>query len=339
MSHELETFSDGTASFVSARESAWHELGVVLDHTFTADEALDCARLRGWNVRKIPMQGVETVADGVNLIDADDRYMTVRTHPETARTQYLGVVGNYYTPVQNEEMTEFLNALVDESGAHYETAGSLYDGRRAFVTMKLPQHMLVGGVDPVDIYICASNSHDGSTALLSMVTPVRVVCHNTFTCALSSTSNVWQIRHTESAKSAVSEARAALGLTFRYTEAFEKMAERMIQTSMSPTQFRVAAKKVIRPSEAGLTDRQLRATDRHLERLTELFVDAETQENIRFTRWAGLQAMTEWHEHESVVHLKGRTHAVARAERAISGGLTDFQSNALRAFAVHTVRS
>ena len=46
-----------------------------------------------------------------------------------------------YVPFQNEACCDLLNALVDESGAHFETAGSMRGGRRVFVTMKLPKTM------------------------------------------------------------------------------------------------------------------------------------------------------------------------------------------------------
>jgi hypothetical protein len=46
----------------------------------------------------------------------------------------LGVVGRGYTPIQNEEHAD----LLDESGAHFETAGSIKGGRHVLLTMKLP---------------------------------------------------------------------------------------------------------------------------------------------------------------------------------------------------------
>ena len=47
MSHEIETFADGTAAFVTAREDAWHRLGVVTRDCLTAEQVMTTARL-GW---------------------------------------------------------------------------------------------------------------------------------------------------------------------------------------------------------------------------------------------------------------------------------------------------
>ena len=138
MSHEIETFADGTAAFVCAREDAWHRLGVVTRDCLTAEQVMTTARLGGWNVRTVPLSATDLTDDGVTTLAVSDHYATVRTHPVTGRPDVLGVVGSGYTVVQNEEHCELLNLLVDEAGAHFETAGSLRGGRETFVTMKLP---------------------------------------------------------------------------------------------------------------------------------------------------------------------------------------------------------
>jgi hypothetical protein len=128
MSHELEHLADGTTAFATARVPAWHQLGTLTTDAMTAAEVITMARLGGWNVRKIPVVGRHLVGDAVtgaryDTIDAPDKSMTVRTNPVTGGTDYLGVVGRDYTPVQNEACAELLDLLVDASGGHFETAG------------------------------------------------------------------------------------------------------------------------------------------------------------------------------------------------------------------------
>ncbi|MDQ1013199.1 hypothetical protein QFZ82_007684 [Streptomyces sp. V4I23] len=38
MAHEIEQFTDGTAAFASARESAWHGLGTITEGAMTAED-------------------------------------------------------------------------------------------------------------------------------------------------------------------------------------------------------------------------------------------------------------------------------------------------------------
>src|SRR6185312_12271562 len=128
----------------------------------------------------------------------------------------LGVVGEQYVPIQNEEHAALLDALVDESGAHFETAGSLRGGRQVFLSMKLPTTMQIGGVDPVDLYLIACNSHDGTSAFRLLVSPVRVVCANTLALAASRARSTFSIRHTAGAAGQIEQARQALGLSFTF---------------------------------------------------------------------------------------------------------------------------
>ena len=130
------------------------------------------AHLAGWNVRKIALQvPLEPVItdDGGEVTPAPlpvaEHFATVRTNPITGNIDVLGVVGSKYEPVQNEESCALLNALTDESGAVFETAGALRGGRETFVTMKMPESMSFDGIDGskdrTDFFLAALNSHDG----------------------------------------------------------------------------------------------------------------------------------------------------------------------------------
>ena len=92
---------------------------------------------------------------------------------------------------------------------------------------------LIGGVDAVDTYLTACNSHDGSMAFRLMVTPVRVVCANTLAAAIRRAKASFSIHHTTGARSQIQAAREALGLTFRFNAEFQTEAERMLDTAMT----------------------------------------------------------------------------------------------------------
>ena len=91
--------------------------------------------------------------------------------------------------------------------------------------------LTVGATDRVDLNIAPLNSHDGTSAFRILVAPVRAVCANTQSAALSNHESSFFIRHTRNANSAVQTAREALGLTFTYVHAFHIEAERLIQQS------------------------------------------------------------------------------------------------------------
>ena len=160
MSHEIETFDDGTAAFVTARQDAWHRLGVVTRDCLTAEQVMTTARLGGWNVRTVAADR-DRPHRGRGHHPGGARPLRHRPHPSRDRAaRRLGVVGSGYTVVQNEEHCELLNLLVDEAGAHFETAGSLRGGRETFVTMKLPHspspsHRPRNGSDDIELYLAA----------------------------------------------------------------------------------------------------------------------------------------------------------------------------------------
>lgn len=327
MAHELEVLGSTkqSASFVSARTHAWHTLGTVLPQEFDAADAMKYAKLGGWNVRTVPLQTAPQIdADGVTPgIEVPDAFATVRTNPVTGKAEPLGVVGSGYRPVQNEAHAEVLDAVVDEGGAHFETAGSLRGGRQVFVTMKLPQTMLIGGVDPVELYLIALNSHDGSSAFRLLVSPVRVVCANTQAAALRGAKGHFSIRHTSGASGRIAQAREALGLTFAYAEAFQAEADRLIEQQLSDDHFsRIVGQ--LWPSEVGTranarTVGRTSSADDRLRDLRKLRRTSPTlSDDFRLTRWGGYQAITEYVDFVAPMRSR-RAGQEARAERATIG--------------------
>jgi phage/plasmid-like protein (TIGR03299 family) len=301
MAHEIETFEDGTAAFVTARTDAWHRLGTVTRDCVTAEEVMTTAYLGNWNVRTLPLTASELTEEGVTTLDVADHYATVRTHPKTGRPDVLGVVGRDYTVVQNEQHCELLNLLVDEGGACFETAGSLRGGRETFVTMKLPRTVQLTNVDArddIDLYLAAMSSHDGSAAWRVIVTPVRIVCANTQRMALSRAKASYAIKHTASAKGKIAQARHALGIVWNYCDSFEQAAQALIGAPLAPDEFEQIVEKIwpVNPTAGKRADTN---HTRRNQTLRHLFREADTTTAITGTRWGGLQAITEYLDHYS----------------------------------------
>ncbi len=328
MAHELETVANGATAFASARLSAWHQLGTITENCMTADEIMTKAFLGGWKVRKIDLQGVEVTDDGVRVITCPDKWMTVRTNIVTNETEYLGVVGEDYQVVQNEQVADMLDKLVDESGAHFETAGSLRGGRSVFVTMKLPESMRVAGVDDLELYLAATTSHDGTSALRVDATPVRIVCANTQRAAFDRTKGFYVFRHTSNVHSQIAQAREAMGLMWKYLDAFQAEADRMINETLTMGAFeKIVAELWPLADDASeptkKNSRKRSATLRYLIR------DADTQAAIKGTRWAGYQAITEY-----IDHYAPAKDAALRATRAVTGPVAELKTRAFELLSV-----
>jgi phage/plasmid-like protein (TIGR03299 family) len=239
MAHEIET-QNGKASFASFREPAWHGLGTVFTEEKTTSEMLAAANLNGWNVR---LEDLETPSH----LTSDKAYQYVlRTNPtDNSQTDILGVVGERYHVMQNEDLFSFGDNILD-GGGRWETAGSLKGGRVVFGALALERETVLdpnGVADKIKTYLLINTSHDGSIAIQASITPVRVVCANTLNIALNTTKRKggvkqsFKIRHTQTASGKVAVARETLGMAHKYMDSFDLMAKAMIETEVSAQQF------------------------------------------------------------------------------------------------------
>ena len=285
----------------------------------TAAEVLETAHLAGWNVRKSELF-TEVNGKRVPLTEGK-KFVVVRDNPFTkGQIDAFSPVGGHYEPVQNEDLTDLLDTIVGESGGHFETAASLRGGREVFITMKMPEHLEFGGKkDAVDLYLIAYNTHDASGSFRFMVSPVRVVCANTLAAATKSAKATFKGRHTKGgAKAVIAEARETLGLTFKYVESFEAEVAKMIDQEYTDQQFtRLAAS--LYPTAKDAKEVQAENQRVHRANLTKLFRESPTMADIRGTKWAAYNAVTEYVDH--LVPQRNKAGEVLREARATNAVL------------------
>jgi phage/plasmid-like protein (TIGR03299 family) len=176
-----------TDSMFSVRELPWHGLGAVLEQPpGSIDEALDESGL-GWAVATASVLFERRPARTDDFgRERPAQLERAAGHKATLRSdtgELLGIVGADYEPLDNRDAFRFLDELIG-SQLHFETAGSLWGGRRVWVLARLPEWVEVGG-DQAGTYLYVANAHDGSMAVTAAVTPVRIVCAKTLGYALS----------------------------------------------------------------------------------------------------------------------------------------------------------
>ena len=234
MAHALEISESGEVAFASLREPAWHSLGTVFNDEVSTSEMLSLAHLDNWNVH----------LEDIDLPSRSHKswYAVTRTNPFDGEHDVLGVVGQRYKTVQNEELFTFGDNLLD--GGRWETAGSIKNGTVVFGSLALERETILdktGVSDQINTYLLVHTSHDGSIAIQASVTPVRVVCQNTLNLALGSRNKgpkqSFKIRHTQSVEGKVMAAREALGLANAYLDEFDIMAAELISKEINDKQF------------------------------------------------------------------------------------------------------
>jgi len=298
MAHELET-QNGVASFASLREPAWHGLGTVFTEEKTTAEMLAAANLNNWNVRLEEL-------DIPNYLTSDKNYSyVVRTNPtDNTQTDVLGIVGDKYVPLQNEELFSFGDNILD-GGGRWETAGSIRGGRVVFGSLALERETVLdpnGVADKVKTYLLINTSHDGSIAIQASITPVRVVCANTLNLALGTTKRKdgvkqsFKIRHTQTANGKVQVARTVLGLANTYMDEFDKLAHAMIEKQITAQQFNDIVLAAYPKPES---DKKIALTKwtNKIDVINDIYT-GEFNGMIANTAWGAFNALTErldWH--------------------------------------------
>lgn len=284
-----------------ARAVPWHGLGTKVEGLQTAQDALQASGLN-WAVLQSdltyasPDGAPQTVPDQVANIRSTDSAL-------------LGIVGRNYRIVQNADAFDWADALVDSGDAKYETAGSLFGGKRVFLSMELPQGVHVPGDDgEIKPYLLITNGHDGGAALQGSVTMVRVVCSNTWTLALKDATRTFKIRHSGSIEGKLAQAREALGITFEYMGEFASAAEDLMAKRVTEKQAEKVLKAVF-PLPARAKANPARIPLEAFGRALDVYRDSPNLQNIRGTAWGLLQAVGEFVDHE--MDYRGRVYGAA----------------------------
>lgn len=253
----------------------WHGLGTIVDGCPTSDEAIKLANL-GWEVVQEPV----CLQDGTII---PNFYANVRSDTK----DILGMVQNKYRIVQNKEAFDFTDNIIQNSKGiecRYETAGSLFNGKRTFMLVRLPETDLVG--DAVENYLFVTNSHDGTTGLIAGITSVRIVCNNTLQLAINGAQRTWNLRHTESIKGKQAEAEQALGLALNYTERVKEDAIRMAGEKVREEAFFRELFKKMNLSE--------KSTEKVGLAIADIYHNKEDLQNFKGTAWGLYNAVADF---------------------------------------------
>lgn len=194
---------EAAVAAVGGSESMWHREGVGLPDGVGLDEALELGGL-DWEVdkRKVYIRKDDEEPGDVGFAghdrfqEAADCFVVVRLD----RMEVLGQVGTTYTPIQNRDAFGALEPMLDGDLARIETCGSLRRGQDVWMLVRFDEERLlnrIGDEDPdaadragdmfeeIRPYGLITNNHAGARKVTLKETPVRVVCMNTLSSALS----------------------------------------------------------------------------------------------------------------------------------------------------------
>ena len=173
----------------------------------------------------------EFAKDGNIYRPCPNGYATYRTDKNIP----LGVVKSKYEVVQNMDAFNFFDDAIGPGKAVWQYAGMFGYGERIFVAAKLPITTTVKG-DPVENYLVFSNSHDGSTSINILFTPVRVFCTNCLKAAFHDADSYIRLRHTRTVQERLQRGSEVLRLACHYAEDAQQLYESLATITMSDDQ-------------------------------------------------------------------------------------------------------
>jgi len=302
MSHEVE-------SMAYVREVPWHGLGTKVDQAMTGAEALKLggidwlvrAERAMWCNKNKPLgeQYEEVPNCMVNIRNTDDKV--------------LGTVTDRYKICQNAEAFDFTDHIIGkEGGAHFHTAGALYGGRVVWVLAKMDKVSLLG--DNVEPYLLFSNSHDASTGIRVCLTPIRVVCNNTLTMAVSGSRRMWSTTHTGDLKAKLAEAQETLRHVKDYMEKMPEVATAMYESNIYADEVpkileALFPEPIPKPGEV-VSEQTLVNIMAARQDVFNIYVNAEDIQKFNGTSWGMYNAISDYAMHVKPVSDTDKTREI-----------------------------
>lgn len=279
--------SANVESMFYVRQVPWHGLGTMVQEAQTSADALSLAGL-DWIVEPKPVYIESESIFGTAMTEVPGFVANTRN----TDGQVFGIVSDVYKIIQNADAFAFTDSLIG-GDVHYETAGSLSNGKKTWLLARLPETEIVG--DKVEQYLVFTNSFDGSSAVRVACTPVRVVCQNTLNLALNSAKRSWSVRHTTNINARLIEARHALQMSEAYTNELKWKAEKLATQHLSNSEIDNLITQLF-PIEQDASDMTKR--NAYVKRNTfRTALNANDLQNFRNSAWGFVNAAADMADH------------------------------------------
>ena len=266
------------------REKPWHGLGTMVAEAPNSKDALRLAGLN-WKVLQEPVY-----TENKELIQG------YKANVRDTDRKVLGVVTDRYKVIQNEEAFAFTDTLLGE-GVRYETAGSLQEGRRVWMLARLPREFIIGG-ERISPYMVFTNTHDGSGAVKTALTPIRVVCNNTLNLALRTAKRSWSMIHTGDISGKIEEAKNTLLLADEYMTALGQEFENLRKIKLSEKQV-LDYIKILLPMEENYSLLQKRGVEKLRADMKMRYFDAPDLKGVGNNGYRFVNAVSDFATHST----------------------------------------
>ena len=313
-----------TVGFIELYGNAWHN-HPHCTHKEGAVTVEEARTVFGYTPELVPLiiQGTDFAVPGAHAIIRRDG-------PEGKITVLWPSVGDRYVIIQNTELLAWLESgILLPYQVSLESVGTLLNGQKAFVNIILNEHTVPGDNSKTVTRLMYSNSFGGDS-LQGCAHTTRIVCNNTLRVAVAqgaANNTLRKFRHTKNASLKIEEHMVELTeLVATIREHHEKI-DMLATMPMTVEQVRSFINALVPvPAEEGRG--KTRRTNQQ-EAIIKVFEEKDDlQGKIARTRYAMLQAVTDWADHDSSV--RNGDDQGGRFWDGIWGGKDEFKQEALK---------
>jgi phage/plasmid-like protein (TIGR03299 family) len=334
MSHNLN-YNNGRVSFAYNAKNGlpWHALGQSVEGAMTWREAMQKAGL-DYKVSKrqlsICINGIWQLVESYGIFRDDNDV-------------FLGAVGDKYTTIQNEKAFDFVDSLLETSGAHYDTAGALGNGERIFVSATIPYSLAPNRAptDKTNCFLMFTTSHDGTLSATAKLTTVRVVCQNTLNMAMQNSAfGTLKIRHTESGNDRLDKAKTIFQGVTQTVESLKEKFNLLAERKPNREEIHGIMDKLFGKDWKESTQKK-----NQIEKIAFLFDNNDNGAfpEIKGSAYSLLQSVTNYVDHDRTIRrtdsTKNMSENAIRTQSALFGSGEEFKTEALEVILSATAHS
>lgn len=268
----------------ASRQPATYICGEVFDEVVTDSATmLAKANLAGWDVRLRPLES--------DARRSKETYEVVRTNPFDGGIDRLGVAGERYGIVQNEQALGLFDGLNPE----WEAAGQFRNGSMIYAQAKTDQTIVLdptGAADEIRPFVVVSTTHDGSGALRIGRTALRLDCLNMFNLMFGKLQHAISVRHTLRVEDRLKAIKLAWKENNLYFDVLSQEANALFEQSATDKQFFDIVYNLVGERPELNTKGAQTKWDNNLELYTAAW-KGETNAKAYGTAWGVFQALIE----------------------------------------------
>jgi len=299
---------------------AWHnhENCEHLDGVVPVEKAQD---VFAYKVAKMPL----FLADGTAVLGAN-----ALVREDTGNILWPSV-GERYKEVQNDIFLGWVKEMIlDKFNISIESAGTLLNGQKAFLNLILNEHIVKGDISKTVTRLMYSNSFGGES-LQACVHGTRIVCNNTLRMASvqgAANKTLRKFRHTTNAMEKVEAHFVNLAEIIAEAKEHNEKMDYLASISMNSADVENVLGIIAPIPEKDGRGKTVATNKRGA--ILELFENKEDlQGDIAKTKYAFLNAVTDWADHKSQV--RNGTDEMGRFWDGIYGVKDKFKQQTMNA--------